>query len=476
MATTSTITINTATINSAISGDFSSLITTSNTNGNISQYSVNLANTAFLGGTLIERTPPKDPYSGPFDFAGFGFGLPSTPRTARGVVQGTAIANTNMNLSHGCMIFADFASLLGGGLLGDIQQLLTLPPASIQASAFLRIQFNGIVQELQLAIAAILEAVGLDPTGIISYVYSQAKALLRMINYWLRDIKQLISDIQSIVMFINQLFGIIQYLLSLPAQLLAMVQSCISSFLGSIMNTVKSFESIPATLENQVVGGVLNNFGTFANQSLATITAKSNNYKQNNPVYSNSDITTITPTQIQNLISTVATTDPNTYSTTANTVSNSNGVQASQNSTAYVANAIFKQTANQTLVVGSISYDTVFANNIFANTIICTNAIISQNSLADNAIINLLNANTILSVDINAVPTVTGSGVKLPAGFPNPINGQILYGTIVADSITVNTLICDELVCNNTINVTGSMNTHVISTFNLSTNSTIITT
>jgi len=476
--TTSTININTATINAAISGDFSKIVTTSSSSesSGISQYNVNLAGTVISGVNIIEKAQPKDPYSGPFDFAGFGFGLPSTPRTSRGVVEGTPIAKTNIDLSHGCMIFADFASLLGGGLISDIQQLLTLPPARIQLSAWLRIQFSGIIQELQAAINAILEAIGFDPTGMISYMYSQAKALLRMINYWLKDIKQLASDMQAIIMFANQLFSIIQYLLSLPAQLLSMVQSCISSFLGSVMGIAKNFENIPSTVENQLTGSVFNSIGNFANQSLNTINTKANNYKQNNPNYKNLDITTATPAQIQNLISSVATTNTSTHLAQVSSVANSNAIAAAQNPTSYASGIVFNTTSTQTLVVGSIAYDTIYANNIFANTIICGNITVNQNTVSKNATINVLSTNAVFTITSNSVPKISGNGVIAPAGHANPVNNQIAYNTIIADSISANNIICDYLVCNNNINITNSMNTHNISAVNLTSNSTIITT
>jgi hypothetical protein len=472
MANTTNITINTETINAAISGDFTGII---NTNSIVtpSQYWVNLANVAVAGVDIIERTPPADPYSGPFDFAGFGFGLPSTPRTARGVVEGTVIAQTNLSLSHGCMIFADFGALLGGGLTAEIQALLRLPPARIQMSAQLRLQFSAIIQELRTAIDAILEAVGIDPTGIISYAFSQAKAILRMVNYWLKDIKQLISDVQSIIMFVNQLFGIIQYLLSLPAQLLAIVQGCISGFLGSVMSITKSFENIPATMTNQV-NGAFNGITNFASTSLTTITNKANTYKQKNPQYQNISAGTITTQQIQTLIANVATTDANVYSGAANTTSSNTVVQQSQNPIPYVTNQLFKSTRKYTIVAGTISYDTIYANTIYANTITCNNILVNQNATIDIASFNVLYANTLTSISTASVPTVSGAGVSKPVAYPSSLGNNIAYGTIYADIITANNIVCDNLTCNNSIGVFNSANVRSVSSVSLTANTTII--
>jgi hypothetical protein len=473
MTNTTTININTSTINAAISGDFSGIISTGSTGSNIGQYNLNLANTVISGVSIVERTPPKDPYSGPFDFAGFGFGLPSTPRTARGVIEGTVINQTNASLSHGCMIFADFGALLGGGLTAEIQALLALPPARIQMSAQLRLQFSAIMQELRAAIDAILEAVGFDPTGIVSYAFSQAKAILRMVNYWLKDIKQLISDVQSIIMFVNQLFGIIQYLLSLPAQLLAIVQGCISSFLGSVMSITKSFENIPSTLTNQV-NGAFNGITNFASSSLTTINNKANTYKQNNPHYQNISAGTITTQQIQTLIANVSTTDANTYAGAANTTSSNTVVQQSQNPVPYVTGQLFKSTRKYTVVAGAISYDTVYANNIYANTISCNNIWVNQNSTIDAAWINILYANTITSISTYSVPTVSGAGVSKPVAYPSSLGNDIAYGTIYADQINANNIVCDNLVCNSSISVLNTANIRYVSSVSLNTNSIII--
>ena len=469
---TSTVTIDTSTINAVVSGDFSKIVSTTSTSGEMNQYKVNLADTVISGVTIIERYPPKDPYSGPFDFAGFGLGLPSTPRTSRGVIEGTPIFKTNLDLSHGCMIFGDFGALLGGGLASEIQQLMTLPPARIQLSATLRIQFSSIIQELQAALSAIIEAIGIDPTGIIAYLYSQAKALLRMINYWLKDIKQLLSDVKAIVDFAMQLVAIIEYLMSLPAQLLAMVQSCISSFLGSVMGIAKSFENVPSSLENQL-GSAFSGISTFANQALTNVNQKADNFKQNNPNYKNVDITTASPEQIQNLISSVATTNTTSYLHKTSGVANSSAITAAKNSTSYALNAVASSTMKQTLVVGAITYDTIYANNISANTLICGNISVTQNVKTNSAVINILRTNTIIGITTFQVPKISGAGVSLPAGYPNSVNNQIAYGSIIADTIYANNIICDYVVCNNNINVTNSMNTHNISAVTLTSNSLI---
>lgn len=468
-----TITITPTPLQSVLSGDFSGLISTQST-AQLTQYNVNLAPVGAAGLSIIERTPPADPYSGPFDFAGFGFGLPSTPRTARGIIEGTQINYTNQNLSHGCMIFGNLG-MLSGGIISDISQLLTLPPSRIQASAMLRVQFNGIIQGLQAAIAAILETLGFDPTGMISYLYSQAKALLRMINYWLMDIKQLVSDMMAIFNFIQQLYQIIQYLMSLPAQLLSVVQSCISGFLNSVIGLSKSVENLPNTLENQVLGSSFNNISNFANQSLSSINEKSNNYKQNNPNYKNIDITTATPAQMQTLISSVATTDANSYSNSFNSIANSNAVKQSSNPQAYIDNTIYSKTTSQNTITSSITYDVVYANNIFANNIICNNLIVNQNTIANVVISNVLNVNTQIKIYSNTIPKVNSSNAISPSFGTLQSNNKIVYHQIYTDTITANTIICDTIMCNNTINVLQTMNTHSLLYAKVNSNTIIIT-
>jgi len=150
-------------------------------------------------------------------------GEPSLPPTARGKVEGTGLNISNNSQSHVCDISSE--------LQKDV--------------AIARASFGQLMQVIRDAINAFIASLGLDPSGEISKLVSLAKALLRKLKY-IQGIIDEIVDLKNIVLdYARKVRAMIDYILSLPAKLIALLQDCLSNFLGSIGSALKDLIAIP---------------------------------------------------------------------------------------------------------------------------------------------------------------------------------------------------------------------------------------
>lgn len=218
----------------------------------------------------VEKNQPEPPE----DVEQYQNGTQTTPAVGRGRIEKSIIYKMNIQTDHACHLYAGFNATSLGADLG-LKSLFELPPSRIQASIQLRLNFSGIMQKLREAINGVLEALGLDFTGEISYWYSEAKRLVRWIKKQTKFIMQLISDINALVKFINELVGVINYLISLPAQLLSMAQQCIFGFLDSMIALPAQIAAIPGAVVGSTIQESLNSLSGLATDAQGTINDKS---------------------------------------------------------------------------------------------------------------------------------------------------------------------------------------------------------
>lgn len=153
-------------------------------------------------------------------------GKPSTPAPAREEIANTAIDVANNKRDHVC----------------DIRQYIKL------GNSELSIKFNATLKKIRDAIKAALAALGLDPSGVVSYIVSFLKSVAREVKKIAKIIKDNLLDLQRITDAINKIKEMIQYILSLPAKLLAMLQNCLSALLGSISAITSSLLSVDVSV------------------------------------------------------------------------------------------------------------------------------------------------------------------------------------------------------------------------------------
>jgi hypothetical protein len=158
-------------------------------------------------------------------------GQPSLPPTAREVVENTAIDVSNNNQAHVC----------------DITNEL------IKDNALIKISFSQLMAKIRDAIRAFIASLGLDPSGEISKLVSLAKALLRELKYIQTIIEEVLLFKQVLVDYARKIRAMIDYVLSLPAKLIALLQDCLSNFLGAITGILKDMLTIPGLEGNDSI-------------------------------------------------------------------------------------------------------------------------------------------------------------------------------------------------------------------------------
>ena len=238
----------------------------------VKNYSVNLAKTEIINFRVVESKPPKPPTSQ----LQYVVDQQIIAPLARGVVNGTAIQMSNLNFSHVCdfrfIVGFSFTDLLGipnfVGLIGQ-----AIKNAKLRAAAKIRSAIQQVIDFLRTALEALVNAVGFDPSGQLSYFFSVGKDILYEINYYAKKIAQFIEDILVWVEVFKQISAIIAYIQSLPARIKAMVAACLTNFFGSVKNLVNQVTNLPNTVLGQVQR-VVSNVDSQAQSALNQLSAE----------------------------------------------------------------------------------------------------------------------------------------------------------------------------------------------------------
>ena len=150
---------------------------------------------------------------------------PSTPRIARGVMEGTIVNKNNKDLAHVC----DFIS-------------------EMQKNINLKKYTKALANELREIIRKVLKALGFsDATGQFSWILNTLKAYARELRRIQKEIIQPIIDFQKyVIAYITKIRAMIQWLLNLPERFLKMLNECYLRLLKLIkqilVDTVKGFK------------------------------------------------------------------------------------------------------------------------------------------------------------------------------------------------------------------------------------------
>lgn len=246
-------------------------------------------------------------------------GQPTTPKTARGILEGTGISLTNASLSHVCDFRYQFDFNIG--LLG-----ITNPVTAIQqaiksgqnnAANFIGMMIAKLNETFRITIKGLQLALNLDPSGELSAAYSYIKNKIRDINEIINTVAKYVAIASTIYYLITDIQKIVDYLKSLPTRFQAMVQDCITTFLNGVKAFTKQVAAIPGQVGASVTG-IASQLQSSADSALAGL---------------NADIAGVTvPTELQgifdspssshqDLLTTYITT---TYANTETTMANAN--------------------------------------------------------------------------------------------------------------------------------------------------------
>jgi hypothetical protein len=150
-------------------------------------------------------------------------GEPTTPRIARGILEGTLVNVTNQDRKHVC----------------DIS------PEVKKATNWVRGQFGVVIKALRDAIRAILKALGFEPSGEISKLVQLAKAIAREIKYIADVISEVNMMTQELLEIARQIRAMIDYILSLPEKLRKFLSDCLGNFFRALATGVSDLFAKP---------------------------------------------------------------------------------------------------------------------------------------------------------------------------------------------------------------------------------------
>lgn len=166
-------------------------------------------------GKVIETNPPKVTNIGDTAL----IGAPTVSNLARGIVDNTGVAVADNNREHAC----------------DIAVYIQTTMAKTKVFA------GDLVRAIRLAIRKIIDALGISPasSGMTEFL----KDLARRIKEITRWINEKIVETTKYLDGIKKIRAIIEYILSLPANLLAMFQKCLSEAYGELAKGLFSIAS-----------------------------------------------------------------------------------------------------------------------------------------------------------------------------------------------------------------------------------------
>lgn len=160
---------------------------------------------------------------------------PSTPRLARGVVEGTAVNVANNKREHVCDISA----------------------AMKNAAAIARLKFSQAAKIIRDAIRAVLKALGFSPDSESSRFVELAKKLTRELKFIQSIIDEIKDFTQVIVDYARQVRAMIDWILSLPKKLADLLAKCLQELLNAVSVGFSELFSLSGTGESGGIGEAL---------------------------------------------------------------------------------------------------------------------------------------------------------------------------------------------------------------------------
>ena len=276
---------------------------------------------------VTEAFPPNSPWAQLM-------GLPGTQNTSplgRGNLNSSAIQLLNGNLAHACdfkFIFNINIDLLSGiNPVAAIQNALR--NAQMKAATKLRNLVKNAAQNFRKAIEALVNVMGLDPSGQISYYFSLGKDILRKVNEAIEEVAKITETVLEWVFFAQQIQQLINWIMSLPEKIKNLVLTCLNSFSNSIKAIANNIQSLPSQIQNLTKAQITAVANQFSAAAQTAASAAQDGFNTNNSNLPNGVIDAINAPQEVNtdsLALDIEMTLPTQNQVTANSV----GTQMSQ--------------------------------------------------------------------------------------------------------------------------------------------------
>lgn len=148
-------------------------------------------------------------------------GVPSTPMTATGRVDGSIIHFTNNKLVSVCDIS------------GEVKA----------ACNWAKVEFGVIMDTIKAAWALLMKTLGLTPSGTYQEAVSFLKKITAELKYWSKLIKEVTDFSKFILDYARLVRLVIDFILSLPEKLLALLAACLKQLTDSLASGFKELFS-----------------------------------------------------------------------------------------------------------------------------------------------------------------------------------------------------------------------------------------
>ena len=183
-------------------------------------------------------------------------GKPTIPTNAYST-NGTIIQVTNNNTVHACdfRFLIDFPNLDIGVIQNPIKLIEdAIKNAQNKAAAIIRAILQQVIDKFRTVLKAITVTLNLDPTGQIAKAISKVREVIRTINYYSKKIAEYIGNAALIIALISEIKQIVEWIKSLPANILAMLKDCLTTFQGAIQSAGSQIALIPGQISSSVEG------------------------------------------------------------------------------------------------------------------------------------------------------------------------------------------------------------------------------
>jgi len=281
--------------------------------------SVNVANTEIINFRVVERLPPNSAYAKLLNREG----VQTTPQMARGYLPGSAIAIMNGNLAHVCdfkFIFNVDINLFGGiNPVAAIQKAIR--GAQLKATNRLRLLLQDAGRVFRETINAIIAALGLDPTGQVSFYFSTGKDILRKINDTIEYIAEKLEAVLEWVYFAQQITQLIQWIQSLPEKIKNLLLACLKQFTSSLQQIADNIKTLPQQVANLTQGQIEAIANSFIAAEQAVKSTLEDDLIKNQSNLPPGAVAAITDNSANTIINYISSTTPNSNTIMANSIS-----------------------------------------------------------------------------------------------------------------------------------------------------------
>jgi phage-related protein len=263
-------------------------------------YYSNVGKTELYNFKVVESFPPNSPFAKLMGSPG----VQNTPSLARGNLNNSIIQVMNGNLAHAC----DFKFIFNVNI--DLFTGLTNPVTAIQnairsaqlkATTQLTNLIKDAAQNFRKAIEAIVNIIGLDPSGQISFYFSLGKDIIREVNEAIEFVAAKVEAVLEWVFFAQQIQQLINWITSLPERFKNLILTCLNSFTNSIKAIADNIQSLPSQVQNLTRTQIQGIANQFASAAQATATAAQEGFNTNNANLPNAVIQAITSPDTANL-------------------------------------------------------------------------------------------------------------------------------------------------------------------------------